>query len=150
MFAGLPAHRCAVDEAESAEQARQDDLPAKKQILERRQIGGKSEILIDRRDAVSLRVVGGIKGDQLAGDKDLPLVRPVRARKDFHERRLPGAIVADKGADFPSVDGEVSAVECAHMPEPATDRTGFEQRRRHQGEPSIARPILFANALNSP
>ena len=69
---------------------------------------------------MSLRVVGGIEGDRLAGDKDLPLVRPVRAGKDFHERRLPGAVVADEGADFPGVDGEVSAIECAHMPEPAS------------------------------
>src|ERR1700728_5198937 len=86
------------------------------------QIGGKSEILIDRRNAVSLCVVGGIEGGRLAGDKDLPLVRPVRARKDFHERRLAGAVVADEGADVPCVDSEVSAIECAHMPEPATDR----------------------------
>ncbi len=129
MFACLPAHRRAVDEAELAEQARQDDLPAEKQILERRQIGGKSEILIDRRNAVSLRVVGGIEGDRLAGDKDLPLVRPVRPRKDLHERRLARAVVADEGADLPGVDGEVSAIESAHMPEPASDRAGFEQRR---------------------
>src|ERR1700735_3661715 len=98
---------------------------------------------------MSLRVVGGIEGDRLAGDKNLSLVRPVRARKDLHERRLPGPIVADEGAYFPRVDSEVSAIECAHMPEPARDRTGFEQRR-HQGEPSIARPMLFANALSSP
>ena len=129
LFARLPAHRRAVDEAELAEQARQDDLPAEKQILERRQIGGKREILIDRRYAVSLRVVGRIEGDRLAGDKDLPLVWPVRAGKDFHERRLARAVVADEGADFSSVDGEVSAIESAHMPEPARDRTGFEQRR---------------------
>jgi hypothetical protein len=113
LFAGLPAHRRTVDQAELAEQARQDDLAAKKQILERRQIGGKSEILINRRYAVSLRVVGRVEGDRLAGDKDLPLVWTVRAGKDLYKRRLARAVVPDEGADFSSVDGEVSAIERA-------------------------------------
>ena len=129
LLARLPAHRRAVDEAELAEQARQDDLPAEKQILERRQIGGKREILVDRRNAMSLRVIGGIECDRLAGQKDLPLVRPVRAGEDLHQRRLAGAVVADKRADFSRLDGEVRAIESAHMPEAARDRTGFEQRR---------------------
>jgi hypothetical protein len=99
---------------------------------------------------LSLRVVGRIEGDRLAGDQDLPLVRPLGSGEDLYERRLARAVVADEGADFAGVDGEVSAIESAHMPEPAADRAGFEQRRRHQGEPSIARPMLFANALSSP
>ena len=54
----MPAHRRTVDEAKLPQQARQDDLSAEKQILKWRQIGGESEILIDRRYALSLRVVG--------------------------------------------------------------------------------------------
>ena len=86
LFARLTPHRCAVDEAKSAEQARQDNLPAEKQIFVRGQIGGEREILINRRNAMSLRVVGGIEGDRFAGQKDLPLVRPVGAGQDLHQR----------------------------------------------------------------
>ena len=51
------------------------------------------EVLVHHADAVGDRVLRRVKGHRLPVDQDLPLVGPIQAVEDVHQRRLPGAVL---------------------------------------------------------
>jgi len=84
------AHRRTVDEAELAEQSGRTISRPRNKFSKGGRSAARARSMIDRRYALSLRVVRRIEGDALA-DWIAPR-RAVGARKDLHERRLPAPL----------------------------------------------------------
>jgi hypothetical protein len=67
-------------------------------------------VLVDHADS---RVDGGVRRvdlERLALEKDLPRVGLVEAVEDAHERRLPGAVLAEQGVHLAPPDVEIDVV----------------------------------------
>ncbi len=70
----------------------------------------KSLKLVDHAHAGGDGIEGGMKLDLLAAEKNGPLVRPVKAVEDRHERRLAGAVLAHDGVDLAAFNGEIHVI----------------------------------------
>jgi hypothetical protein len=73
---------------------------AKKQVLGDREIGDDVRLLMDDADSERVGVGGRPQRLPNALRHQGPLVGSIDALEDAHERRLPGAVLADEGEDF--------------------------------------------------
>ena len=68
---------------------------AEEDILPYRQVVDRTQLLVDDRDAQLQRLARIRELNWPAIEQDLPLVQLERSRKDLHQRRLAGAVLAD-------------------------------------------------------
>ena len=72
------------------------DLAAAEEVLRRRQVVEQREVLVDGLDAGAPRRRRRAERDRFAVEQDLALVERVHAADALDQRRLAGAIVAEK------------------------------------------------------
>ena len=89
---------------------------AEEHVLHDGEIRHERELLMDDDDAALLAVTDGLELARLAVVNDVALIRPVRvdARKDVHERRLAGAVLAAERVNRAFFHFEVHVIERAH------------------------------------
>ncbi|GLZ58482.1 hypothetical protein Misp05_20580 [Micromonospora sp. NBRC 107095] len=87
---------------------------------------------MDDADAGPLRVARAAEATGGTGELDGALVRAVAAGDDFHESRLPGAVLTDDGVDLARGDVEVDAVENTYAEEGLADAPKGEKWRRRR------------------
>src|SRR5689334_23247762 len=114
-----PLHARLVELAEPrAQRAVRPDLTPQEQIVDDRQGGGQSEILIDRFDSRVARIHRRAEMDRLAVHQDLAVVRRDRAGQRLDQCRLAGAVVADHRQDLARIKVEFRMIESGHAAEP--------------------------------
>jgi hypothetical protein len=122
-------HRRAVDGAPAPVAAAQ--LAPDVDVLRDGEVRREAQLLIDHRDAGIARGERAVDVDALAVDQDFAAgVGTIRAREDFHQRRLARAVLAHQRVDLARIDGQADVVERAHGRERLADSAHFEQRPR--------------------
>ena len=86
----LAVHAAPVEQAEAARLAAEED------VLGHRAVGDEVDLLVDRADPVSLRLLRRAHGERPAVEDDLAGVLGVGAGQDLDHRRLAGAVLADQ------------------------------------------------------
>ena len=120
----LVAHGAPVDPARpGARRVAEED------VLGDGELGKQQQLLIDRRDAGALGVVGRGEAGLAAVDQDRARVGLVDARTDLDQRRLAGAVLAEQRMDLAGVHVERDAGERAHARERLLDVAHLEERR---------------------
>ena len=100
-----------LSEAPPADEQPRARFAADEHVFGDRHIRREGEFLIDGDDAGALRVMRRSEGDGLAEELDRPGVGAVRAGQDLEQRRLAGAVLAEKGVDFGLAHFEMHALE---------------------------------------
>ena len=130
-----------VAEAEAPERA-----GAEHDVLEHGEVVGEGEVLVHHADA------GRERGARLAGreraahDLDGARVGDVVAEEDVHQRRLAGAVLAEKRDDLALVQGEADAVVGERA---APKRLVMPSRRRTTGAATAVSPRTSARCRRS-
>ena len=154
LLLGALAHALLVEHPEHrAADPGQALLATEEQVARDVERGRDGEVLVDRLDAGTARVLRALEPTALAVEEDLAVVGDVGAREALDERRLAGAVVADDRQHLAGVQLEVDAVEaddgpnvltrplrlehglvvlvvlrgvhsCAYLPDPLVDRDG--------------------------
>ena len=117
-----PAH-----ERPAARLAHREQVGQDVEVLE------QAELLGDDRDAVAGGVRGARERHRAAVEAHRPGVGAHRARDDLHERRLPGAVLADEGVDRAGPHAQARAVERADAAVRLRDALGLEHGRAGGG-----------------
>ena len=105
------------------------DLVAKIYVLGHRQIGSEGEFLIDDGDAVTFGGDRIADVDALAVDQDLGSgIGLVGARKNFHQGRLAGTVLAHEGQHLAAPSPELDAVQRLHAWKRLRDVAHFQSR----------------------
>jgi len=86
------------------------DLLSQNDVLGDGQHRHEHEVLMHHADAARDRFGRIVDGDRLAVDTDLAGVGCDQAVKDVHERRLPGAVLAEERVDLAPAHGERDVV----------------------------------------
>jgi hypothetical protein len=90
-------------------------LAAQEEVGDRVEVVAEREVLPHDRDALLLHLCGrGTEGP--ATDVDRARIRFDGAGDALHERRLPGAVLADEGDQLLIADAEIDAVEHLEVP----------------------------------
>ena len=76
---------------------------------------------MDHADAARESVGGSGEPHRRVVEDDRPLVRPVDALQDAHQRRLAGAVAADDRMDRPGRDREIDSVVGDDRTEPTRE-----------------------------
>ena len=120
---------------------------ANEHVLGDRHVGSEGELLVDRDDAGALGVVGRRKSDRLPEQLDFAGIGALRAGQNLQQRRLAGAILAEKRVDLRRSHFEMNVFERKHAGKALADachledwtvrlcRSGRKRRRRdgHSG-----------------
>src|SRR5713226_5825553 len=77
-----------------------NDLVPEHHVLRDGEDWDEHEVLVDHADPTSDRIRGIADRDRLAVDEDLAGVRCDESVEDVHERRLPGAVLAEERVDL--------------------------------------------------
>ena len=104
-------------------------LDSEHDVLGDRHHRDQHEVLVHHADPEVDRVAGRAHLDRLAVDQDLALVRPVEAVEDVHQRRLPGAVLAEQRVHLAAAQVEVDVVVRDHAGEALRDALQLEERR---------------------
>ena len=104
-------------------------LDSQHDVLGDRHHRDQHEVLVDHADPQVDRVARRAHLDRLAVDQDLALVRPVEAVEDVHQRRLPGAVLAEQGVNLAAAQVEVDLVVRDHAREALRDALQLEEWR---------------------
>ena len=131
---GLALHGAGVEEPQTLRQPGGDgNLTAAIEVLGRRQIVEKREVLVDGLDAGAAR--SGRRRDRysLAVEEDLAFVEGVDAADALDQRRLASTIVAEQGQHFAAICLEVYILQRMHRAKALLRVTDGENRdtRRH-------------------
>src|SRR4029079_10975846 len=105
-------------------------LAAEIDVLEDRHVSGEREILINHLDADVACIAGASEGNRSAVENDLAGARGIKARKNFHECRFAGTVVADDTQDFAAIEMEVHVAQRGYGAKIFDDPPGFEKRSR--------------------
>src|SRR5256884_8952491 len=84
---------------------------------------------MDHPDPESDRIARPGDPDLAPADADRAGIRPVEAIQHVHERRLPGAVLADKRVDLALADRQVDALQRLQVAEAFGDPPHLEKRR---------------------
>ena len=87
-------------------------------------------MLVDHPDAARDRVARRVDRHIVALEPDRPAIRAVQAVEDVHERRLPGAVLAEERVDLVLGDDEVDAVERGEVAEALHDAVHLDHLSR--------------------
>src|SRR5258707_3324113 len=68
-------------------------------------------LLVEHADAARQRVARAADLGERAADPDCAVVLAVRAAQDLHQRRLPGAVLAEEHVHLAAIEREIHAVE---------------------------------------
>ena len=120
--------RVILGEAPPADEQPRARFAADEHVLGDRHVGGEGEFLIDGDDAGALGVVGRGEGDRLAIELDLARIGAVRAGQNLEQRRLAGAVLAQKRMDFGLADFEMHVLERKHAGKALADPGHLEDR----------------------
>ena len=104
-------------------------LVADEDVLGDIEVGEEHRLLVDRRDAVALRLRRVADGDVLPGQQDLAAVRLVDAGHDLDQRRLAGAVLAEEGVDLAGIERQRHVLQRLGRAESLGDVAHFEDRR---------------------
>src|SRR5581483_7536445 len=116
-------------------------LDSEEDVLEHGAMRNERALLGDERDAEPEGTSRRAIVDALAGDPELPLVRPVHARHDPAEGRLPRAVLADERVDGAFLDAEVYPRQGIHSAEPLRDSAQLDERGHDHPSSKRARTI---------
>ena len=105
------------------------ELAAKIEVGGGIDIVGKRQRLVDRLDAERLGIARIVDVDFLAVDEDLAVVALVGAGQDLDQRRLAGAVVAEKADDFAGIKIDRRMVDGLDAAEGDRDVAHLDQRR---------------------
>ncbi len=94
---------------------------------------------MDHPDPHVDRVARCVELDETAGDLDLALVRPVEAREDVHQGRLPGAVLPEERVDLPGRDLERHVLVRDDAREPLRDPAHCHGRPFRDGRGYLVR-----------
>jgi len=100
-------------------------LMADEDVLRHVEVGKEQRLLVDRGDAVALRLRCAADRDRLAGDQDLAFVRLIDAGHDLDQGGLAGAVLAQEreragsGPPRPAPGWRRTAWRCRASPAPA-------------------------------
>src|SRR5258708_6286475 len=122
-FGGQPVHRGTVDPPPWAQR-----LPAHEDVLRDGQVGEQGRLLVDDRDACRARGDRTVKDHGLAVHQQLAAVRPVHAREDLHQGRLPGAVLAEQGVRLARVQADGPLFQGTHRAETLGRVLKYEHR----------------------
>ena len=86
-------------------------LMADEDVFGHVEIGEEERLLVDRGDAVALRLGRAADRDRLAGQEDLATVRLIDAGHDLDQRRLARAVLAEKRVHLAGVKGQRDRLE---------------------------------------
>ena len=82
---------------------------AEENVLGDRQLGNEIELLVDHADAELERVARAGDLHRLIANADLAAVLPIGAAENLHQRRLPGAVLAEQHVHFAAAEREIDA-----------------------------------------
>ncbi len=99
-----------------------------KNIFGDRELRNEVQLLIDDADAERERVARAADLHRLAMDDDLARVLAIRAAEDLHQRRLPGAVLAEEHVHVAGLERQVDAVERDDARERLADPPHLEDR----------------------
>ena len=85
--------------------------PLDHDVLADREARNKIALLMHRADAGGDRLARRREADLFAVDQEAAFVRPIKAGHDLDQRRLAGAILADKSVNLPRPDFQRDAVQ---------------------------------------
>src|SRR5690554_6303538 len=97
-------------------------------ILVDRHVSGQGEVLVDHFDAAPLGILGAGEAHRLSVEEQLPLARDKKARQDFHQCRLAGAIVTDNAQHFARRYMKINVMKRGYCPEILRYSARFQQR----------------------
>ena len=100
---------------------------AQEDVLRNGQVFGQVELLVDRRDAQGLGILGPPDVHRLPFEEDLAFILGVRAGQDLDQGRLAGPVLAQQGMDLAFPDGEADAFQRLDAGEGFADALHFQQ-----------------------
>jgi hypothetical protein len=103
-------------------------VPAERDVLGDREAVDETEMLVHHPDATVDRGTGGANRRLVAEDLDRARVGPHEPCEDVHERRLPGAVLAEERVDLARPELEVDAVVRADPRKVLDDPAKRDQR----------------------
>ena len=101
---------------------------ADEHVLGDRHVGGEGELLVDRDDARALGVVRRRKGDRLPEQLDFARIGALRAGQNLEQRRLAGAVLAEKRMDLRRSHFEMDVLKRKHAGKALADAGHLEDR----------------------
>ena len=117
MLLGFLLHATAVHKADQPAQSQPSRLAADEDVGRCGLVGGQIELLVNDGDAQLLGVVRALDLGFLPVQEDAPGVPAVRAREDFHQRGLAGAVFTDQRQYLTGRHLEVHVVQRLHTGE---------------------------------
>src|SRR5438876_8431124 len=117
------SHAAPIDGAEARHR-----LVAEIDILRNGEIRGGRELLVYHADAGGERIAGVAEAHILTREPHRAGELAMHAGDDFHQRRLAGAILADKPVDFSRMQGKVDIPKRLDTAKRLRDADHFEQR----------------------
>ncbi len=93
-------------------------------------------------DARRDRIRRGADADRLAMHHDLAGISFIEAEEDRHQRRFPGAVLADDAVNGPVLDHEIDGAVRMNRPETLLDADEPDGRVAHRRGTGTAAPII--------
>ena len=105
-------------------------FPSHVQVGRRAEVRADRQILVDRLDPERVGIGGrGERHFDAVHEQLRRIGRRIDAGKDFHQRALAGAVVADQGGDLAGAGVEVHAAQRLDVAEPFDDAARLQDRR---------------------
>src|SRR2546423_756913 len=115
-------------------------MPAREDVLRDAQVLEARRLLVHRADPEPMRRRRVREPLLLAVHEHLARVRLDHAGQRLHQRRLPGAVLADEPVHRPSVDAQVDVGDGLHAAVALGDAAQLDERSAHRGYAAVTPP----------